>query len=87
MISITLTSTTRTVCSLVPATVTQRSKTATDLGILAQAAGAAVCTAPVDRRRSNTTQQHLSAKHSNSQPIPRPTATSTTSHPTLVVDR
>ncbi len=57
----------------------QRSKTTTDLGVLAQVAGEAIRTAPVDKRRST--------KHSNSQPTLRPTATSANSHPKLVVDR
>ena len=81
-ISTTLSSTTRTVSSPAPATAMQRSKTATDLGALAQAAGAAIRTAPVGKRRFS--KQHPSAKHNNSQPTHRPIAISTTSHPTLV---
>ena len=85
MISTTWSCTTRTVSSPAPVTAMQRSKTATDLGAPAQAAEAATPTAPVGKRRSST--QHLYAKLSNSHPTPRPTATSTTSHPILVVDR
>ena len=81
----TLSSTTRTVSSLAPLTAMQRSRTATDLGALAQAAGAAILTAPADKRRSS--MQHPCAKRNNSRSIPRPTVISTTSHPILVVDR
>ena len=63
----------------------QRSKTATDPGALEQVAGAVTPTAPTGKHRSN--MQHLYAKRSNSHPSPRPTATSTTNHPILVVDR
>jgi hypothetical protein len=61
-----------------------RSKTATDLGVLAQAAGAVTFTALADKRRSS--MQYPYTKRSKSHPIPRPTATSTTSHSILVVD-
>ena len=81
----TLSSTTRTVSSLAPLTAMQRSRTATDLGALAQAAGAAILTAPADKRRSS--MQHPCAKRNNSRSIPLPTVISTTSHPILVVDR
>jgi hypothetical protein len=55
-------------------TAMQRSKTATDLGALAQAAGAEILTAPVGKRRSN--MQHPYAKHNNLHPTPRPIVTS-----------
>ena len=58
---------------------------AMDPGALKQVAGAVTRTAPTGKCRSS--KQHLSVKHSNSQPPPQPTAESTTSHPTLVVDR
>jgi hypothetical protein len=80
-----ISSTTRSVLSLAPVTAMQRSKTTTDLGAHAQAAGAAILTAPVGKHRSN--KQHPYVKHNNSQPTHRPTAISTTSHPILVVDR
>ena len=63
----------------------QRSKTATDPGALEQVAGAVTLTAPTGKHRSN--MQRLYDKHNNSHPTPRPIAISTTSHPTLVVDR
>ncbi len=66
-------------------TATQRSKTAMDLEVLARAAGAVTLTTLADKRRSS--MQHPYAKRSNSHPTPQPTATSTTSHPILVVDR
>ena len=47
--------------------------------------GAVTRTAPAGKNRSS--KQHLSVKHSNSQSTPRPITVSTTSHPTLVVDR
>ena len=85
MIFTTLSSTTRTVSSLAPAKAMQRSKTATDLGALAQAAGAAILTAPVGKRRFN--MQHPYAKRNNSHPKSRSIVTSTTSQSILVMDR
>jgi hypothetical protein len=55
MISTTWSCTTRTTLSLAPVTAMQRLKTATDLGALKQAAGAAILTASEDNRRSNHT--------------------------------
>ena len=77
--------TTRTESSPAPVTATQRLKTATDLGALAQAAGAVTPTALVGKRRSSTQNPYV--KRSNSHPTPRPTATSTISHPILVEQR
>ena len=64
-----------------------RLKTATDLGALAQAAGAATLTAPAGKRRSRSNKQHPYAKRNSSHSTPRPIPISTTCHQILVVDR